>query len=70
MRQLKDLLKREKYSYLEEFYTISYAKLDNYDRYVKYSDDTGEDEELTVLYVNLDLDKNDYEDTVFVKNFS
>lgn len=62
--------KREKIRYLEEFYSISYAKLDNYDRYVHYSDDTGEDEETTVLFVNLDMDKNDYEDPVIVKNFS
>ena len=62
--------KREKIRYLEEFYSIPYAKLDNYDRYVHYSDDTGEDEEAAVLFVNLDLDKNDYEDSVIVNNFS
>ncbi len=63
-------LKRDKINYLEEFYTVSYAKLDNYDRYVLYSDETGEDEELTVLYVNLDLDKEDYVDASITKNFS
>ena len=62
--------KREKIKYLEEFFSVSYAKLDNYDRYVKYSMDTGEDEELTVLYVNLDLDLNDYENSVLVSDFS
>ena len=62
--------KREKIRYLEEFYSISYAKLDNYDRYVHYSDDTGEDEETTVLFVNLDMDKNDYEDPVIVTKYS
>ena len=62
--------KREKIRYLEEFYSIPYAKLDNYDRYVHYSDDTGEDEEAVVLFVNLDLDKNDYEDSVIVNSFS
>ena len=62
--------KREKVRYLEEFFSVFYAKLDNYDRYVHYSDDTGEDEELTVLLVNLDLDKEDYVDATLESNFS
>lgn len=62
--------KREKVRYLEEFFSIPYAKLDYYDRYVAYSDDTGEDEDDTVLFVNLDLDKNDYEDVTLVSKFS
>ena len=62
--------KREKVKYLEEFYIVDYAKLDNYDRYVKYSDEVGEDEEVTVLYVNLDLDKEDYNEAVEVDKFS
>ena len=37
-------LKRDKVRYLEEFFSIEYAKLDNYDRYLAYSDTTGEDE--------------------------
>lgn len=62
--------KREKVRYLEEFYTIDYAKLDNYDRYVKYEEETAEDEELVVLYVNLDMDKEDYKDATLVTKFS
>lgn len=62
--------KREKVKYLEEFFSIDYAKLDNYDRYVKYADDTGEDEKIAVLYVNLDMDKADYEDAKVVPKFS
>lgn len=62
--------KREKVRYLEEFFTIEYAKLDYYDRYVAYSDETGEDEETTVLFVNLDLDKEDYTDSKEVDKFS
>jgi len=62
--------KKEKVKYLEEFYTIDYAKLNYYDRYVLYSDETGEDEETTVLYVNLDLDKENYVDPTIVKDFS
>ena len=67
---VKRFLKREKVKYLEEFFSISYAKLDNYDRYLKYADETGEDEDVTVLCVNLDLDKPDYEDAKLVEKFS
>ena len=67
---VKRFLKREKVKYLEEFFTIDYAKLDNYDRYLKYADDTGEDEETTVLFINLDMDKEDYKDAIEVKKFS
>lgn len=62
--------KRKKIKYLEEFFIVPFAKLDNYDRYIAYSDETGEDEETTVLYVNLNLDKEGYKDAVLVKEFS
>jgi D-alanyl-D-alanine carboxypeptidase len=62
--------KHSKVKYLEEFFSVSYAKLDNYDRYVNYSDETGEDEETTVLYVNLDLDKDNYTDSTLVSDYS
>lgn len=61
---------RKKIRYLEEFFVVDYAKLDNYDRYVSYSDETGEDEETTVLQVNLNMDIEDYKDPVIVKDFS
>lgn len=67
---VKDFIKREKVKYLEEFYTISYAKLKNYDRYVSYMDQSREDEETSVLYVNLDLDKENYKDYRKVNEFS
>lgn len=62
--------KRERVLYLEEFFTVRYAKLDYYDRYVAYSDETGEDEETTVLFVNLDLDKESYTDSTLISDFS
>lgn len=65
-----EFAKRDKVRYLEEFYSLDYAKLSYYDRYLHYSDETGEDEETTVLFVNLDMDKNDYEDALVVKEFS
>lgn len=67
---VRDFIKREKVKYLEEFYTISYAKLKNYDRYVSYMDQSREDEETSVLYVNLDLDKENYKDYRKVNEFS
>lgn len=67
---VSEFAKREKVRYLEEFFSVDYAKLENYDRYVNYSDETGEDEETTVLFVNLDLDKPDYENSIVVNDFS
>ena len=51
--------KRDKINYLEEFFSVPYAKLRNYDRYVDYSNETGEDDETTVLAVNLDYEPED-----------
>lgn len=62
--------KRDKVKYLEEFFLFDFAKIENYDRYVSYSNETGEDDILTVLYVNLDLDKEDYTDPIKVNKFS
>ncbi len=62
--------KREKIKYLEEFFNVSFAKLDNYDRYVAYSDETGEDEETTVLFVNLNMDKEAYTESQLIEEFS
>ena len=67
---VSEFTKREKVKYLEEFYIVPYAKIENYDRYVKYADEMGEDEEVTVLYVNLDMDKEEYTDYVEVTEFS
>ena len=68
--EVKRFAKRDKIKYLEEFYFIDYAKLDYYDRYLNYSDETGEDEETTVLHVNLDMDKPAYDDATLVDKFS
>ena len=67
---VSEFAKRKKIRYLEEFFSVDYAKLENYDRYVNYSDETGEDEETTVLFVNLDLDKEDYVGSKEVNEFS
>ena len=67
---VSEFAKKDKIKYLEEFYSLSYAKLKYYDRYVKYSNETGEDEETTVLFVNLSMDTDDYVDPVNVSSFS
>lgn len=65
-----EFTKRDKVNYLEEFFSLDYAKLENYDRYEAYSDETGENEIDTVIAVNLNLDKEDYTDSVLVEEFS
>lgn len=69
-KEVSDFAKKEKVKYLEEFLTVDYAKIANYDRYLNYSYETGEDEETTVLYVNLNLDKTPYDDAIEVDKFS
>ena len=69
-KEVYDFSKRERVKYLEEFYQYPYAKLQNYDRYIAYTDLTGEDEKTTVIHVNLDMDKEIYVDTTLVTEFS
>ena len=65
-----EFAKEKKVRYLEEFYSLDYAKLKYYDRYLEYMDNSREDEETTVLLVNLDMDKDEYKDPITVKEFS
>ena len=67
---VSEFVKHKKVKYLEEFFTIDYAKIKNYDRYVAYSDETGEDEETVVLAVNLDMDKEPYKEPVKIRKYS
>lgn len=67
---VSEFSKRKKVRYLEEFFSVSYSKLKNYDRYISYMDDSREDEETSVLYVNLDLDKDNYVDAEKIEDFS
>lgn len=65
-----DFIKRDKVRYLEEFYSLEYAKIKYYDRYVALSDETGDNAEDIVIMVNLDLDKDDYVEPIKVEKFS
>ena len=69
-KDVSEFAKRAKIRYIEEFFTVSYSKLKNYDRYVSYMNNSREDEETSVLYVNLDLDKEDYQEPKPVDEFS
>ena len=65
-----EFAKKDKVKYLEEFYTYDYAKLKNYDRYMNYMNEMGDDEETTIIKVNLDLDKENYTEAVEVNDYS
>lgn len=69
-KDVSEFAKLEKVRYLDEFYTYDFAKLKYYNRYSNYLDESSEDEETTVVHVNLDLDKADYEDAKKVNKFS
>ena len=67
---ITEFAKRERVRYLEEFFEYPYAKLKYYDRYLAYTDETGEDEKTTVIHVNLNMDKTEYDDAISVSDFS
>lgn len=69
-KDVSEFTKRKKVRYLEEFFSVSYSKLRNYDRYISYMNNSREDEETSVLYVNLDMDKENYKDAKKVDDFS
>ena len=61
--------KRDKVKNIEEFLDVSFAKLENLDRYVAYKEKENDDAETTVLYVNMDFDKEDYVDPLVIDDF-
>ena len=66
---VSDFVKRDKVKYIEEFLSVDYAKLENLDRYVAYKERENDDAETTVLYVNMDFDKEDYVDPLVIDDF-
>ncbi len=66
---VSDFAKRDKVKYIEEFLSVDYAKLENLDRYVAYKEKENDDAETTVLYVNMDFDKEDYVDPLVIDEF-
>ena len=65
-----EFTKRDRVRYIDEFFSFDFAKIRLYDRYLNYSNETGDDEEDTVIYVNLDMDKAEYTESTEVKEFS
>ena len=65
-----EFTKRDKVHYIEEYFSYDYAKLENYDRYVAYSNSFDVDESDAIIFVNLDYDKVPYDDAVVVDKFS
>ena len=49
---------------------MQHNAIEYYDKYVEYSTTTGEDEETTVLYINLGMDGEVYKDVEIVDEFS
>lgn len=68
-KSVSDFAKRDKVKYIEEFLSVPYSKLANYDRYIEYQDKENDDAETTVLYVNIDFDKENYVDPVIIDEF-
>lgn len=62
--------KRKRVKYLEEFFTYDFARLSHYDRYIAYMNENGDDEETTIIKVNLDLDQADYVNSKNVHDYS
>lgn len=57
-------------SHITDFYSIPYAKLSNYDRYVRYQNENLTSYEETVVQVNIGLDKEFYVDSDVIRDFS
>ena len=68
-KAVTEFAKRDKVKYIEEFLSVDYAKLENLDRYVAYQEKENDDAETTVLYVNMDFDKEDYVDPIVIDDF-
>ena len=66
---VSEFANRDKVKYVEEFLSVSYSKLVNYDRYVAYQDKENDDAKTTVLYVNMDFDKEEYENPTIIDDF-
>ena len=62
--------KKDKIKYLEEFFSYDFAKIKNYDRYIAHMDLNGDDEETTIIKVNMNVDKDEYTDPVIVDDYS
>ena len=67
---VSEFAKKDKIKYLEEFFSYDFAKIKNYDRYIAHMDLNGDDEETTIIKVNMNVDKDEYTDPVIVDDYS
>lgn len=68
--EVKEFAKRGKVKYLKEFFSVDYSHLSKYDRYVAYKNKENDSPDITVLNVELDFDKKEYEDVKVTSKFS
>lgn len=66
---IPEFLKREKEEDTLDMLQYEWAKLENYDRYLAYQLESREDEENTVTYVNIGLDRPFYENPIIVTEY-
>ena len=59
----------DKQRYVEDFLRFDFSYLNRFERYVKYSMESGEKDEDCVVYINLDLDKEVYAEPNIVSKF-
>lgn len=67
---LTEFAKRDAVDDVQDYFVYDYSKLEYYDRYVAYQIKEREDEETTVTYVNIGLDKPFYENPVIINEYS
>ena len=70
LEDVRDFAKRDKVVYLDEYFEYSFARIRLYDRYLAYSDESGENAYNTIVYVNLGIDKEEYNEPYLVTKFS
>ena len=68
--EVKEFAKRGKVKYLDEFFSLDYSHISKYDRYVAYQNKENDTADITVLNVELDFDKDEYQDVEVIDKFS
>ena len=67
---LESFLKKDYIKDISKFLKYDFSVLANIDRYIAYQSKNNSDNEIVVLYVNIGLDKDFYEDTNITNKFS
>ena len=67
---LKAFLEKDYMENISKFLEYDFSLLENVDRYIKYQNEHNIDKELVVVYVNIGLDKDFYQDTTETDKFS